>query len=416
MSSSIVAPSLHSHFFCERMRCARSRALLIAFAWALSTAALADASEQDGKLAARTIDEFEVGASGEPLVLPVTIGKTTYRFLLDTGSIVCVLDDSFLDRVEPAPDAKISDAPEPAPKLYRPSSMRLGGIDFGRPECSVYPGFHNIFEINGINIDGILGMNVLRKHVVQIDFDRGTLCFLTAADPDARTALPLEARRGTFHVVGKLGGADTSFLVDTGNLSFYAGSLEKALFDRLLEAGHLRLFTDRQDNSWTSGGIVPIRLAESDGISLGPFKHDHVMVSDTAQDNKLGLGYLSRFEVTFDFPHSVMYVRPSKAFDRNDACVLGGFGLAHIRGRILFVEIEPAGAGAAAGLEQWDELECIEGAAVKDISAFAIARLFTKPGRVRITYRRDARQRETVLFLREPRHIPVGASGGKQSK
>lgn len=393
--------------------------LLLAFATVLfCMPAIARSAEPSAQPGTATIAEFRIDPGGGPLVVPVTVGDTPCRFLLDTGSLACALDETFRDRVELEPNPNIPDAAPPPPRLYRPASMRLGSIDLGRPECALCPAFHDTFKINGIDIHGIIGMNALRHHVIQVDFDGGLLRFIRAVDRGAGTAVPLQWKRGACHVAAKLAGENMSFLIGTGNLSFYAGSLEKPLFDRLVSRGELDLFQGRRDNSGTSAGIVPIRVGECRGFSIGPFERDRLIFSDTMTDSKLGIGFLSRFCVTFDFPRSVMYLRPGRGFDRRDACWLGGFGLAHINGKILAVEIEPMGAAAVAGLEQWDELKTIDGAPIENMAFSELYHLLSAPGRLKLQFRRGSEDRQTVMLLHDPRETQgrqgVGARRDKQ--
>lgn len=375
--------------------------LLVACLCALGTLSGTTGAEPFANLRDVTIDEFRVGANGEPIVLPVTIGDKTFRLLLDTGAVTSILDDSLRPLLELATDAKTPDAPEPAPTLYRPPPMRVGRVNFGRPEVAVYPGLRDGFATAGVDMDGFLGMNALRDYILHIDFDSGVLRFLSAVDRGFGTAVPLHAKRGTFHATANIAGEDASFLIDTGALSFDTGSLQKPLFDRLLQAGRIRLFTGRDDRAWRLGGVVAIRVAECDGITLGPFRHDHLIVDDTKTDNKLGIGYLQRFAIVFDFPDSTMYIRPSKAYNRRDAQLLGGFDLIRLDGKTVLVGIEPNGEAAAAGLEEFDQLEFVDGIAAKSKSVYSLIRLFTEPGQKKIVYRRGVTQRQTLLFLRD---------------
>jgi predicted aspartyl protease len=303
--------------------------------------------------------QFKIEKRGAPIVLPVTIGDSTYPFLLDTGAVVCVFDDSLRPQLELAPDAKIPLVEGPLPgKLYRPPPMRLGPLLVGPKVGFVFPGFHDTFAPVSTEVYGVIGMNALHEHVLSVDFDSGIIRFLRRATGSLGTPIRLELKFGTYHAIGEIAGnnAPEAFLIDTGHCGFNSGSVRKDLFDQMLASGTLGLFTDRRDTALTSDGIVATRVAQARGFSLGPFKHDRVIISDTATSSKVGLGYLSRFMVTFDFPRSTMYLRPGKEFNRADRCGLDGFGIARIDGKTLVCQVDGGSAAAAAGLKKWDEL------------------------------------------------------------
>jgi hypothetical protein len=407
---------------CDR-RMRRNRLLLYArFAAFWLTTLLSGLGKTDGyeppavPATDGTIAQFKVEPRGAPLILPVTIGDASYPFLLDTGTVSCVFDDSLKGHLELAPDAKFPGGPEPPSKLYRPPPMRLGSMLIGPKPGFIYPGFHDVFVPLGLEVHGVIGMNALLDQVISIDFDNGVIRFLNRATADLGAAIRMEWKSARFHVVGEIAGnRGETFLIDTGHCGFDTGSIRRELFDRMLASGALRLFTNRRDTAWRFGGAVPIRVAETRGFSIGPFTHDRLIVNDDKHFNSLGLGHLSRFTVTFDFPQSTMYLRPGKEFNRADRCDLSGIGLARIYGKTLVSRLDPGSVGASAGLQKWDEILSIDGMPTPTASIFELCRLFTEPGQRRLVLSREGVQKEVVVVLHGPQtasfRAPADAKG-----
>ncbi len=402
----------------RRLRTVR-RAMALVCAWALSTSpfwgsptcAVEDAANYTDAI---TIAKFQIAAHGAPLILPVTIAGRIYPFLVDTGAVVCLLDRSFEAQVERSKGTDVPEPPTPPPTLYRPPPMSIGPIDTGRPECILRSGFHDAMYLAlGEDIYGILGMNVLREHIVDIDFDDGRLRFLRALPADRQTRLALDAKHGRFYVAAKLSDQDERFLVDTGHVSFYSGAIRKPVFDKMAGSAALHVFGNCTGLSMS--GAARVRAADVDVFRLASFEHKHLVFCDTDQETKLGLGYWSRFRVTFDFPRSALYIRPAGEFTRRDSVPLEEFELALLLGAYIIVSLEPGGTAEAAGLKPWDEMKAVDGRPLKGMSMWEVQRRFTRPGTCRIDYIRNGVPGQVTLMFKDPRGSAMDARSVKSS-
>ncbi len=146
--------------------------------------------------------EFDFTKGDFGIFLPVKFKNKEYLFVLDTGSSHTVFDISFRDalgkvkRVDKGMTTKgamsfeIFDAPK---AFLGPLSMQ----NCGEVVCI---DFNMLTMIAGKKISGIIGMDFLKKSVVQIDFDRSKLLFLkTTGDNNSHwgTLLPI-----TYNSVG----------------------------------------------------------------------------------------------------------------------------------------------------------------------------------------------------------------------
>jgi len=121
---------------------------------------------------------------GTPLMLvPVSINGTSYSFILDTGS-ACVLFGPRLRGTLGTPSGEMKVATggskQVTVQLFPPPEAFLGDInlqDGGRPIVYVDFDFANDY---GLPCDGIIGMTVLCRYVVQIDYPNSTVRIMVA--------------------------------------------------------------------------------------------------------------------------------------------------------------------------------------------------------------------------------------------
>ena len=124
--------------------------------------------------------EFTFAGGQWPLFVPVRFGPRTYDFVLDTGCTGTILDFSLRTQLgEPTGKRKISSAGNPmAVDVFAAPDAFVGAFSLADCEevmCGDLTGFARIV---GRETHGVLGMDVLKRHVIQIDFDEGRIAFL----------------------------------------------------------------------------------------------------------------------------------------------------------------------------------------------------------------------------------------------
>ncbi|MDB6112583.1 MAG: hypothetical protein JWR69_4333 [Pedosphaera sp.] len=187
------------------------------------------------------------------------------------------------------------------PKLYSGTTPLMTGSN------TVTSGFKMLSLVAGRRIKGILGMDCLRQYCIQLDFEAGKIRFL---DPDQlNTAelgkaypLTLEGNRVVIHHLSLTGGTNTDALIDTGLL--YDGQVEKVVVQ-----GH---FWIRLRNFLVE--TVPFAEKLHRHLIAPQCDWDGETYTDLKVDvggmaNVIGLRFLARHLVTFDFPNGVMYLK-----------------------------------------------------------------------------------------------------------
>jgi hypothetical protein len=346
---------------------------ILNFAGCLSAAALRLSVPND-----EALEEFRVSTNGDALLLPVGFDGKEYLFVLDTGAESTVYDVSLRERLEKA-DSK---------------GLSLGKLSLKHLNGDQAMDLERFRKVSGHEIMGVLGMDVLKHFVVQLDIDAGWVRFFRSPGDDLGDALtmksgPAQSPELVAHVAGA---GDETFILDTGMVSFGSGALSAELFDSLVSRGKLNPMKMSLDLS--VAGTSPQLNGRVESLSIGQNSH-RKLVFARQTTNLLGLNFLSRYVVTFDFPQGTVYLKKGKRF--NDLDEQDRSGLHIVRsGKTTSVEtIDAESPAALAGVRAGDEILRIEDRDASEQTLFAIRKMFCCPAKqVRLSVRRD--NQETV--------------------
>ena len=182
-----------------------------------------------------------------------------------------------------------------APKLYSGNArLQLGGWIWTGDLSALS---NEMARDTGTNrpIMGILGMSCLKHYCVQLDFSASKLRFLDDANSDKQDwgkAFPLKQIDGCVAIRENLVGIKgEDSLIDTG-----------CNFDGFLTP---KLFVN-----WTNQmEQLPKGQARSPNAVLGGDSYSDVYLAGNGDINGIGLHFLARHLVTFDFPNRTMYLK-----------------------------------------------------------------------------------------------------------
>jgi hypothetical protein len=203
--------------------------------------------------------------------------------------------------------------------LYPPPNARIGSLPLGP---LAFVGGYDLKRFGqevGYPIEGILGMDFLSSHVVHIDFDTGLLLFLKSVPKDAGESIEVacDPTSGLPFVIGEHSRGETlPFLVDTGDVRPYSGCLTSSETKRMARAhGFRELGTDSAVNL---SGTSRRPLHRGELLKLGTFSVKEPLFCEARSQSALGLGFWSRFVVTFDFPKPRVYLRKGEVYNGSD--------------------------------------------------------------------------------------------------
>jgi hypothetical protein len=347
------------------------------------------------------LQRFEISKCGEIILLPVQIEDKTYPFFLDTGAARTVFDIS-LPIGKPSAVARVGTAD----KHIRASVFTTPRASVGKLSLdSVVPDILGLdlsdIRTVGCDLNGIIGADFLKHHVVQIDFDRGELIFLKNVEAIGTIGTPIDLSwddSGCPTVSIRCGGQDVQrFIVDTGCVSFDSGGVNASFSRAMLKNGDARVVGSSR--STTLSGMTSSDLVQAKSLTLREFLVPNPIFG-SARVNVLGLGYLSRFVITFDFAKSRMYLRPGESFNKVDLRDLSGLHILRSGKDIVVHSVDKDSVGQKAGIRSGDVILRIADTKADTSNIFQLRKLLCNEGSVPIVARRTNRQIEVSLDLK----------------
>jgi S1-C subfamily serine protease len=191
------------------------------------------------------------------------------------------------------------------------------------------------------------------------------------------------------------GDSGHKFLLDTGCNS--DGNLAQESFRTALKNAALTVVGTKPVE--TVSGSATRRLGRLNQLSLGDFTVRGPVVGEAAASS-LGLGFCSRFVITFDFHHDKLYLKKGKNLDRADAHYRSGLHILRKDGKVVVDSVEKDSAAEAAGLKAGDLLVKVDDVRADEMSLFQLRQHLCAEGkRICMRIRRGERETETVLAL-----------------
>lgn len=346
------------------------------------------------------LDEFEVFGDGDALLLPVTLDGKTHLFLLDTGTTYTIFDKSLKSALGDPIDRVTAKTTNGVVRttLYRMPKASVGTtpLETDSPVCVL--DMTSLREGIGHQVEGVLGMDFLRQHVLRIDFDAARVSFLRSAGADAGESLDLTYDDADCPwVQGKLpDGAAEPFKIDTGNI-VGSGSIRSEAFRSLLTDSGLHV-----GGEWwyeTASGKSRERWGRLESLQVGKGSHKGLIMTESSKST-LGLGYLSHYTVTFDFPNQKLYLRPGKSFDRPDEEDMSGLRFRRPHGHTVVDTVEKGSPAESGGLKPGDVILTVCDKDADKLRLFEIRSLLCEKDKtVQVRFKRGHKQKEASFVL-----------------
>lgn len=300
-------------------------------------------------------------------------GRGPYTFIVDTGGQLLVsprvAQELGLKAEGAAPSAGVG-AKILTSGYARVAEVRLGDAVLQNQTAVI----QEIYDpaIEGIRVDAMVGFEVFRRFVVEIDygaklmrlFPPGTFSTLAAG-----TAVPFRFYTHLPQVEGRVDDLPARFDIDTGSRS------EVDLTTPFVRRANLLARypqAKRALTGWGVGGPAYSHVARLGRVSLGDVVVEQPVAglsqaqagsfSDANVEANVGSGLLKRFIVTFDYEHEVMYLKPldppprdAGSFDR------AGLWMNATPQGYRVMHVTEGGPAARAGLRRGDLVTAVQG-------------------------------------------------------
>lgn len=356
---------------------------------------------------------FAQGAESQTITVPLLdddvafrvpvkmFGRTNY-FLVDTGTSATALDGRYRDRLGSL--IRRWDGHD----FYRSPEIALGNTRLAVDEvfCTDLKMFR---LITGEPCDGILGMEFLKNHVIELDFNRGVVGIGKEVPAQVRSnawRIPMKLSNARHFRVPTLinGKLKMDLLLDTGDSSTISLKKEdwdlvfppdeKTLVRKVLLAGLNKKVTES----------VLARLASVE-VEVEAHKYSNLVCVLSLYDTSpsaLGIGFFRRHHVVFDFPNQMLYLQPGKQFDIQEEHDMSGLHLLRVEGKTLVHSVDEGSPASQAGIQAGDFILYIDGQRCAELAMKTIRQALRKNADKKVLLRieRAEKTMEMSLLLR----------------
>ena len=361
----------------RRINCFAQLALFFAGVF-LTGCATAPIAGTQRSAEAKVLAEFDFSLADGLIFLPVKFRGKEYQFALDTAANRTVFDLSLRDklrwRIGYCGKIRGAHGTRIEAEIFRAPRAYVGPLNLKDCGRIVVIDLNHLSTNVGKKVHGIIGTDFLKKYAVQIDFDNSKVTFFkskplldilwfihpkTNEHPEWGEPLPIKSKflTGLPLVRGRvLDKIAADFLIDTGD-NKPGGTLQTKKF---MSARKDFEATTEADMITTVSGKVPTKFKNAtlvEKLSIGPFEYCGVVFYE-GYGSKLGLGFLSRHLVTFDFPNKTMYLKKGKTYERPPfarlTSTLLGFTARPTQAGVVVESVEPNSPAEHKGIKPGD--------------------------------------------------------------
>jgi len=350
----------------------------------------------------KELAQFRITRYGDQIILPVKFNDREYWFLLDTGSSFTIFDASFkydLGELQGKASVKTPRNVVNA-EVYTAPEAYLGALNLKSCAGVICLDVEQAGYVEGKKVSGLIGMNFLRKYMVHIDFDVDTISFIESAQGEQLRwgqccDISYDAG-GLAHIEGTVFlDIPVKFMIDTGHSS--TGSLEERVFQQILSQKKARTI---EASFITMGGVIREREARINDLSIGSLHYRDLIFSEL-DSSILGLEFLARHSVIFDFPNRRLYLEEGRDYRRRDERDMSGLRLAMVYDKTVVHSVEVGSPAEKAGLKAGDVIIKVgpKPASQYDIWVLRQDLMVMDGSKVSVTFERAGQRKEAQLAL-----------------
>jgi predicted metalloprotease with PDZ domain len=117
----------------------------------------------------------------------------------------------------------------------------------------------------------------------------------------------------------------------------------------------------------------------------------------------LGVAFLRRHRVTFDFPNQVLYLAPSSHFEEEEAADMSGLHLLRLNGKTIVHSVDAGSPAEAAALQAGDVIESINGQATATLQMKEARKILRAAdgAKARLSVRRKGVPMDVTIVLKQ---------------
>ncbi len=292
-------------------------------------------------------------------------------------------------------------------------NLTLGGKVVVRNQIFGVLAMPGYSDVEGVPFNGLVGYEVLKRFVVQIDYAARTMTFMRAQafnPADAGTAIPFTYLGRIPGVKGSIDGMSGEFEIDTGSraaLSMWAPFVKKHHMVSRYKT------TPDTVVGWGVGGNASARVTRGGKLMIGPVSvNDPVMELSSSKEGagadkfiagNIGGEILKHFTVTFDYAKQLMYLKPNKTYGEPMTYDRSGMWINGAKEGFEVMAILAGGPAQQAGLKVGDIITAVNGKPAGDLTLYGLREMLRESAsgtRVKLTIGNGAKAHDVSLVLR----------------
>jgi len=297
--------------------------------------------------------------------------------------------------------------------ITKVGELRLGNLTLRDQVFYTLP-LAGLAEAEGMDVDGVVGFEVLKRFVARVEYAAGRLTFTLPEafrEPAGGTVVPFTFDEQTPQVDGEVDGVRGKLTIDTGSRASL--TLNRPFAE---EHGLAAKYAPKLEalSGWGVGGGVRSQLTRAKLLKLGTVEVP-LPVTDMALSQKgafanrylagnVGGGVLRRFDVTFDYGKQRLILQPNASFAKPDSYDRAGMWLNREGEGFVVKDVVAGGPAAEAGLKVGDTILAVDGQKAADLLLPEVrARLKESPAgtKVRLSVGSGGETREVTVVLRD---------------
>jgi len=366
------------------------------------------------------------------IFIPIQIqGQSVGYFLLDTGSNASLLmprfaascglvSEDYYSLNGSGPDLILG-------AISKPLSFTIAGASFDHARMLILPSDY-LSSFYGFPIAGIMGSDLLKTLVVRINFTNGRVQFIDHSTFDPKTekgeSIPLSFPQGIPVVQGKV--INNTIESSWGDFEIDTGSNGGILLSKTFQTRNTEL------------NVKPFASFEATGLGgkeslsqskFSAFLLDSLQVRDPIMDlalenqgflssataGRLGNDFWRRFNITIDYPDSILFLDKNENFSEPFLYSSVGLSIEALGDNydILTVEaVSPDGSASKAGFLPKDVIVAVNEAGSKQLSVDDFYAFLRKDGVYHVRIRRNGQELLLTLAVTSNRQdvAPVSDS------
>jgi predicted aspartyl protease len=350
---------------------------------------------------------------GNAVLVAAQINGQPANLLLDTGAERSFIDYGFASRAGLAlTDSQIVRRVYSSEegKIVRPVEIEIQSSRLADVEL-VATDLGGTSEAIGLQIDGVLGIDLMRQFVITINYSAGSVDFNPRGRIlDPGTMIKLESFRNLYLLSIVLHGKPMNLLLDTGSNS---SAISQSGWSQLLEASSSGSFVEGigSPGSPSGGKFVCIREMSIGGTILHktPMRiapeSSSGLFSDPSFTGLVGNDLLRQFIVTLDLASDTLYLRKDPLYkaDIERFSTIGIQFAKETSGMFTVMAVWNPSPAAKAGIKVGDQIVSVNGFSAEGMSLEGLSRqIHGKPGRqVQVVILSDGSQATLSLTITE---------------